>query len=114
MVDLRWRRRQCVVVTATGPGDGSKVTHDSFTLTFESAVKLQDIERVIGEIRQHDVSAMRPAVDEAAIDGLKFSECLPVELAIEMLERRLQEPEATRRILKEHVRFLVQAKDVSK
>jgi ATP-dependent Lhr-like helicase len=87
---------------------GSKVTHDSFTLTFESAVKLQDVERAIGAIRQHDVANMRPAVDEAAIDGLKFSECLPIELATEMLERRLQDPDATRRILEEHVRFLVQ------
>jgi ATP-dependent helicase Lhr and Lhr-like helicase len=50
---------------------------------------------------------MRPAVDEAAIDGLKFSECLPIELATEMLERRLQDVDATRRVLEEHVRFLV-------
>lgn len=87
---------------------GSKVTHDSFTLTFEPAVKLDDIERAIAEIRQHNVTDMRPAVDEAAIDGLKFSECLPIELATEMLERRLQDPDATQQTLKEHVRFLVQ------
>ena len=86
----------------------SKVNHDSFTLTFESAVKLQDVEQAIVAIRQHDVANMRPAVDEAAIDGLKFSECLPVDLATEMLERRLQEPEVTRRVLEEHVRFVVQ------
>ena len=84
----------------------SKVSHDSFTLTFEPAVKLQDVERAIGEIRQRDITDMRPAVDEDAIDGLKFSECLPAQLAIEMLERRLQEPDATRRILEQHVRFL--------
>jgi len=87
---------------------GSKVTYDSFTLTFELAVKLEDVEQAIGVIRQQDVAVMRPAVDEAAIDGLKFSECLPIELATEMLERRLQDPEATRRILDEYVRFLVQ------
>lgn len=87
---------------------GSKVNHDSFTLTFGSAVKLQDVERAIGEIRHRNVTDMRPTVDEAAIDGLKFSECLPVELAVEMLERRLQDPDATRRILEQRVRFLVQ------
>lgn len=87
---------------------GSKVTHDSFTLTFESAVKLHDAERAIGAIRQQDVAGMRPAVDAAAIDGLKFSECLPIELATEMLERRLQDPGTTRRVLEEYVRFLVQ------
>ena len=54
------------------------MSHDSFTLTFEPAVKLQDVERAIGEIRQRDITDMRPTVDEDAIDGLKFSECLPV------------------------------------
>lgn len=85
-----------------------KVNHDSFTLTFDSAVRLQDIERAIEAIRQRDVADMRPAIEEGAINGLKFSECLPIELAMEMLERRLQDPSSTRRILDEHVRFLVQ------
>ncbi len=86
---------------------GTKVSHDSFTLTFDSALKLQDVQRAIFQLRRQDVTAMRPAIDEAAIDGLKFSECLPTELAIEMLESRLQEPEATRHVLKKDVRFLV-------
>ena len=85
---------------------GGKVSHDSFTLTFDSAVKLPDVEREIAAIRQCDVSAMRAAVDEDAVDGLKFSECLPGDLAIEMLERRLQDPDSTRRILGQRVRFL--------
>ena len=52
---------------------------------------------------QHDA-----AVDEDAGDGRKFSECLPIDLANEMLERRLQDPDATRRILEHRVRFLVE------
>lgn len=86
----------------------SQVSHDSFTLTFESAIKLQDVEQAIGAIRQHDVAEMQPVVDEAAIDGLKFSECLPIDLATEMLGRRLQEPDSTRRVLEEQVRCVVQ------
>ena len=84
------------------------VSLDSFTLTFESAVKLQDVERAIESIRQNDVTEMRPIVDEAAVDGLKFSECLPMEFATEMLERRLQDVDATRQILGRPVRFVVQ------
>jgi len=87
---------------------GTNASHDSFTVTFGSAARLQDVERAIEAIRQHDVVAMRPAVDEAAIEGLKFSACLPINLATEVLERRLQEPEATRHILLERVRFVVQ------
>ncbi|MEZ5941181.1 MAG: DEAD/DEAH box helicase [Planctomycetaceae bacterium] len=86
----------------------NKVDHDSFTLTFHSSLKLQDVERAINSIRQGDASIMCPSVEEAAIEGLKFSECLPIELAIEMLERRLQDTDATRHVLQEHVRFVVQ------
>jgi ERCC4-related helicase len=56
--------RQLAHETAT------KVRHDSFTLTFDSAVKLHDVQRAIVQLRQQDVTAMRPAIDEAAIDGL--------------------------------------------
>lgn len=86
----------------------SKVSHDSFTLTFESAIKLQHVGKAIRAIRQHDAAEMRPVADEAAIDGLKFSECLPIDLAKEMLERRLQDHESTRRVLEEQVSFVVQ------
>lgn len=86
----------------------NKVSHDSFTLTFHPSLKLQDVEDAIKRVRPKDVAAMYPMVDEAAIDGLKFSECLPNALAIEMLERRLQDTEATRHVLQEDVRFIVQ------
>lgn len=85
-----------------------KVDFDSFTLTFDPTIKLQDVERAIGAIRFRDVAAMRPAVDEASLEGLKFSACLPITLATEMLERRLQDVEATRRLLEEPIRFTVQ------
>ena len=84
----------------------SKVNHDSFTLTFESTVKLQDVERAIGAIRQYDIAEMRPAVDESAIQGLKFSECLPMDFATQMLEHRLTDATGTRHILSGHVRYV--------
>ncbi len=86
----------------------NRVSHDSFTLTFHSSLKLQDVEEAIKTIRPQDVAAMYPTVDAAAIDGLKFSACLPNELAIEMLERRLQDSAATHHVLQENVRFIVQ------
>ncbi len=42
---------------------------------------------------------MRPTFDEAALRGLKFSECLPLDLATEMLEQRLQDDDAMQQIL---------------
>jgi ATP-dependent Lhr-like helicase len=84
------------------------VRHDCFELTFQPPAKLLDIEQAIASLRSQDVTSMYPAVDELAIDGLKFSECLPTDLATEMLERRLQDPDATGRILEVPVRIVVQ------
>ena len=84
------------------------VKHNSFTLKFHASLKLQDAEAAINTIKTRDVAEMYPAIDEAAIDGLKFSECLPVDLAIRMLERRLQDRPATQHILEQEIRFLVQ------
>lgn len=89
-------------------GIDSKVNYDSFTLTFEPRVTHCEIERAIATIRDCDAAEMRPAVDSFAIDGLKFSACLPIELAREMLERRMQDQESTRHVLNEHVSFLIQ------
>lgn len=88
---------------------GRKVGHDSFVLEFPSDHKMQDAENAINELRERVPAEMLPDVDEAAIDGLKFSECLPVELALEMLSRRLQDTAATTHVLQETVRHIVQA-----
>lgn len=84
-----------------------KVDFDSFRLRFESSTTLQDVERAIREIRGWNAIEMRPSIDEAAIEGLKFSECLPAALMIEMLECRLTNHYALRNILNERVRLLV-------
>ena len=49
---------------------------------------------------------MRPAIDEDAIGGLKFSECLPEPFAVEMLEHRLSDGESTIKILDQEVRYV--------
>ena len=100
-------RANATLAQALGKETRSKVSHDSFTLTFESTITLQDVEQAISVIRQHDIAEMQPVVDEAAIDGLKFSECLPMDLATEMLERRLQDQASTRSVLEEQVRFIM-------
>jgi hypothetical protein len=48
---------------------------------------------------------MHPVIDDACIDGLKFSDCLPPQLAIRMLEQRLQDEHSTRTVLDEGVRM---------
>lgn len=84
----------------------SKVTHNSFTITVDAPAKLQDIERAVNAVRERDPDEMYPAVDEAAIDGLKFSDCLPTAFAVELLEHRLQDTPAVRHALAEHIRIV--------
>ena len=89
----------------------SRVTHsavhyDGFTVTFASHVSLPTIEQAVGELRVDDVGAMHVAVDEQAITGLKFSECLPHDVALDMLRIRLCDPSGAQRVLKQPVRFV--------
>jgi len=69
----------------------SRVEHDSFGLDFQSRLATGEIDHVVGQLRGQDLGQVRPAVDERAMDGLKFSECLPVEFALEMLQCRLRD-----------------------
>ena len=49
---------------------------------------------------------MRPVVDESVVDGLKFSACLPTEMALEMLGERLADVSGAKQVLNQRVRFV--------
>lgn len=84
----------------------SAVDHNSFTVTLQSHVSFKTIAQVLGELRAGDVSKMHVAVDEQAIEGLKFSACLPHDLALDMLQSRLSDPPSVQRVLQQPVRFV--------
>lgn len=77
----------------------SRIEHDSFSLTFESTTRFPELQKALEEVRQRSIEEMRPAIDDRAIEGLKFSECLPITLAHEMLEARLLDSVAVRETL---------------
>ena len=54
-------------------------------------MQIDAIERALEQLRSRDASEMRPAVEERAIEGLKFSECVPSDVAVEMLQIRLRD-----------------------
>jgi ATP-dependent Lhr-like helicase len=80
------------------------VDHDSFTLGFGTDVLAADVERALHRLRGQSLDEMRPAVEERAIEGLKFAECLPGELAVKTLQERLRNEEAARRIIAQDFR----------
>jgi ATP-dependent helicase Lhr and Lhr-like helicase len=85
----------------------NRVTYDSFTVTFEPHLSFDVIGQALDELRARDARKMRPAVEEQAIDGLKFSECLPHNLAVHILEARLCDPAAVKGAFHKPTRFIV-------
>lgn len=111
--DLEWwtfggNRANATLANSLAQETGVQVQSDSFRLKCNFELKLQVAERAITAIRQQDVAALLPAIEEAAVEGLKFSACLPLALAMKMLRTRLGEPRATRHLLNNDVRFICQ------
>jgi ATP-dependent Lhr-like helicase len=86
----------------------SRVTPDSFAIRFEQRVSLSDVERAIAEVRSKNPAELLPAVDEEAIDGLKFAECLPAELALHAMQQRLWDRAAVESVISRPVRIVSQ------
>jgi ATP-dependent Lhr-like helicase len=84
----------------------SRTIYDSLTVTFESKVSLNTIELALNELRKNELSKMTTAVDEHAIEGLKFSECLPHDLALDELRTRLCDHPSVQYVLKQPVKFV--------
>ncbi len=85
------------------------VKHTNFVIRCGGGAKLNDVQTAIESILNREVAEMYPAVNEDAIRGLKFSECLPKRLATQMLEKRLQDIPATTKILQADIRYVVQS-----
>jgi ATP-dependent Lhr-like helicase len=81
-----------------------RTTYDSFTVTCEAYVSRNTLTLALGKLRAHDVHEMSVEVEEHAIAGLKFSKCLPHDLALDMLRTRLCDPLAAQYILEQPVR----------
>ncbi len=82
----------------------SQIEHDCFGLTFESKTTFTQLQSAIGELRERDIEEMKPVIDDRAIDGLKFSLCLPIAFAREMLQARMRDTNAIRHTLALRIR----------
>ncbi|MGH7138788.1 MAG: hypothetical protein ACREHD_23825, partial [Pirellulales bacterium] len=84
----------------------SSLTHDSFTSRFAQGVSLNDVEQAILDLRSQRVADWMPVVDERAIQGLKFADCLPAKLALHALQTRMREDGAVKQLLVERIRII--------
>jgi ATP-dependent Lhr-like helicase len=85
---------------------GGRVDHDALAITVEGAEGLPAIEGALRELGSRDPSSMASAVEEAALEGLKFSRCLPKELALATLALRLRDEAAVRAVLAQRFRVV--------
>ncbi len=85
---------------------GGRVDHDALAITVGGGEGLPVIERAVRELASRDPSSMAPAVEEAALEGLKFSQCLPKELALATLASRLRDSAGVRAVLSQPMRVV--------
>jgi ATP-dependent Lhr-like helicase len=95
---------------AIGPAVANRVqvptTSDNLMIEFERALPLDDVERAIMELRSCDQDELLPAVDPQALEGLKFSDCLPQRLGMHVLAVRTRDPAAVEHVLETRVRLV--------
>ena len=84
----------------------SNVKAGNLALEFESRISLDGIEAAMAIVRRGEADGVRPVVDEGVVDGLKFSACLPTDMAMEMLGDRLADVFGAKKVLDQRVRFI--------
>ncbi len=104
-------RANLTIVTKLSELAQSPVRLDNLALRFDAVVRLEDAERAIRELRSVDPQTLCPSIDERALVGLKFSACLPTELATQMLAERLADVEGASGVLKQDVKIVLAAYD---
>ncbi len=100
------RRANATIAGSLSQELGSQVVATNFLIKFESGVGLDAIRVAIEAVDKQDVNFMRPQVDEAALRGIKFVDCLDPELAIAMLQTRLSDPTSAHFLLQQNRRLI--------
>lgn len=79
---------------------------DNLSIPLVGSVSLEELRDHLRELTPEAVAAMTPVAPDA-IEGLKFSDCLPVKLAGGTLTERITDPDGTRSVFAEAVQEVV-------
>ena len=90
-----------------------RIVPDSFSLTFDGSMNASEIERAVRQIRASDPMDLWPSVDETALQSVKFADCLPRDLALDVLRLRLRDPAGLEHAIRAGVRFVVGGRSIS-
>jgi ATP-dependent helicase Lhr and Lhr-like helicase len=85
----------------------AKVTSDNFAVRFPRGVDVAPIAAALDGLRGADLGCLMSPAGEQAIDGLKFSECLPLDLAARVVRARLADGRGVTGVLGRATRTVV-------
>jgi ATP-dependent Lhr-like helicase len=75
---------------------------DDLTVAVDAGATVQDLTRLVRGTAPDSID-LAPWITAEAIEGLKFVECLPAELAGEVVTRRLEDPESAAAAMRERL-----------
>jgi ATP-dependent Lhr-like helicase len=85
---------------------GHAVTSNNLSITVASGVGSTRLEGLLHELREVPPETMLPQVSDDALDGLKFTACLPKDQARSVLQMRMMDVPSVRRVQLEPVRYV--------
>ncbi len=107
--DLTWwtfagRAANAGIAAAIGRRVPGSVTFDNLTVIIENGLTLDDLDDILAALPALPDDDFLPMIDTDAVLALKFSDCLPPEMATRMLQIRSSDPTAIRAVLAEPTR----------
>jgi ATP-dependent Lhr-like helicase len=87
-------------------GEGLAATANNLAVRFAGDPPRAALAAALARLRDIQPEILHPEVSQKAIDGLKFSACLPQDLAIRVLQKRMMDVRATQRTLQTSERFV--------
>jgi ATP-dependent Lhr-like helicase len=82
------------------------VSWDNFALRIQGEPAVEELEAAVHLLHAAAPEGIVAAVDERALEGLKFAECLPPDLAVAVVRARLADLSGIANILDNPVRLL--------
>ncbi len=82
------------------------VKDDPFRIDIHSPSSVQEILEAFDALRSLPAEELLPEVNEEALQGLKFSDCLPPELGIRMLQARMSDPAGVQQCLQKEIQVM--------
>jgi ATP-dependent Lhr-like helicase len=87
---------------------GCRVTWNNLAVRLEGDLQLDRVEAAIRDLRLAGAEVLAPEIDEQAVIGLKFAECLPPKQASGVVRSRLVDPGGVADVLHQPVRMVIE------